>query len=119
MDSHAGHFLYNFRPDFDHFSPGSPSAYLFSKPLNRLEFDPTYPKNPKTLGDYIRKWRMEQGISQLDLAETLGVDEMTVVNWEIRGMVPRIKEVRESLTRSVEGVGGGSSLQGNRVPRKK
>jgi hypothetical protein len=55
----------------------------------------------------------------LDLAETLGVDEMTVVNWEIRGMVPRIKEVRESLTRSVEGVGGGSSLQGNRVPRKK
>jgi len=29
---------------------------------------------------------------------------MTVVNWEIRGMVPRFKSVREKLIRSVEGV---------------
>ena len=71
MDSHTGHFLYNFWSDSDHVFPGSASAYLISKPLNRLEFDPTYPRNPKTLGDYIRKWRMEQGISQVELAKTL------------------------------------------------
>jgi len=30
---------------------------------------------------------------------------MTIVNWEIRGMVPRVRSVRERLISSVEGVG--------------
>ena len=51
--------------------------------MNWLEFNPTYPKILKTLGDYIRKWRMEQGISQVELAKAIGVHEMTIVNWEI------------------------------------
>ncbi len=38
---------------------------------------------------------MEQGISQVELAETLGVDEMTVVNWEIKSRVPSIRAVKE------------------------
>ena len=66
----------------DQFLPGPPSLYLLSKPLNWLEFDPTYPTEPKTLGDYIRKYRMDKGISQVELAETLGVNDMTIVNWE-------------------------------------
>jgi DNA-binding XRE family transcriptional regulator len=48
---------------------------------------------------------MAKGISRASLARTLGVDEMTIVNWEIRGMVPRIKDVRERLAREVEGAG--------------
>jgi len=48
---------------------------------------------------------MDKGISQADLAERIGVNEMTIVNWEIRGMVPRIGSVRERLTQEVEGVG--------------
>ena len=39
----------------------------------------------------------------MELSAKLGVSEMTIVNWEIRGMVPRIKSVREKLIRSVEG----------------
>jgi hypothetical protein len=31
------------------------------------------------------------------LAKKIGMDEMTIVNWEIRGMVPRIRSVRERL----------------------
>lgn len=104
--NHAGHFLYNLRPVFDHSLPRSPSAYLLSKPLNRLDFNPTYPKNPSTLGDYIRKWRMEQGISQVDLAKRIGVNEMTIVNWEIKSKVPRIRSLREGLVREVPGVEG-------------
>jgi len=90
MVSHAGHFLYDFWLNPDHFLPGSPSAYLVSKPLNRLEFNPTYPKTPNTLGEYIRKRGMEQGISQVELAKAIGVNEMTIVNWEIKARIPRI-----------------------------
>jgi len=52
---------------------------LFSKSLKRLEFDRSYPKSPSTLGEYIRKWRMDKGILQVDLARKLGVNEMTIV----------------------------------------
>jgi DNA-binding transcriptional regulator YiaG len=52
-----------------------------------------------TLGEIIRKWRVEQGIFQKDFARMLGVDEMTVVNWETEKRVPtkknmeRLKEI--------------------------
>jgi DNA-binding XRE family transcriptional regulator len=102
--NHVGHFLYDFRPVFGQFLGGPFPAYAFSKPLDQIDFDPAYPKNPSTLGDYIRKYRKDKGISQVELSEKLGVNEMTIVNWEIRGMVPRIRSVREKLIRSVEGV---------------
>jgi DNA-binding transcriptional regulator YiaG len=81
---------------------GPSPAYLFSRPLNWLEFDPAYPRNPRTFGDYIRKWRMDKGISQASLAARLGVNEMTIVNWEIRGMVPAKRHIKR-LARTLEG----------------
>ena len=47
---------------------------------------------------------MEQGISQVSLAEKLGVNEMTVVNWEVKGRIPQARRVRERLGQKVEGV---------------
>jgi len=40
-----------------------------------LEFNPTYLKNPKTLGKYIRKWKMDQEISQMQLVARIEVYE--------------------------------------------
>lgn len=37
---------------------------------------------PRTLGERIKKWRLEQGFFQRDLAKRIGVNEMTIVNWE-------------------------------------
>ena len=37
----------------------------------------------KTLGQRIRKHRLEMGLKQVDLARQLKVDEMTIVNWEL------------------------------------
>ena len=31
---------------------------------------------------------MEQGISQVELAKRIGVNEMTIVNWEVKDMTP-------------------------------
>ena len=57
------------------------------------DFDPDYPKEPKTLGERIRKARMDKGLMIKGLAEQLGVTEDTVINWEIRGMKPRGKSM--------------------------
>ena len=57
------------------------------------DFDPDYPKEPKTLGERIRKARMDKGLMIKGLAEKIGVTEDTVINWEIRDMVPHGKSM--------------------------
>ena len=42
-----------------------------------------------TLGQRIRKVRLEKGLYQVDLAKKLDVDEMTIVNWELDRTKPK------------------------------
>ena len=65
------------------FVPRPSPAYLFSKPVNWLDFDPSYPKNPKTFGEHIRKSRMDKGLLIRELAEQLGVSEHAVINRKV------------------------------------
>ena len=66
------------------------------------DFDPDYPKAPKTLGERIRKARMDKGLMIKGLAEKIGVTEDTVINWEIRDMKPHGK----SMGRVMEFIAG-------------
>jgi transcriptional regulator with XRE-family HTH domain len=50
----------------------------------------------RTLGDRIKKWRLEQGFLQRDLAKIIGVSEMTIVNWE-KGRTKPTKKNLEGL----------------------
>ena len=59
-----------------------PSIYHLSINIPLDLFNPSFPANPATIGDVIRKLRIEQGLYQKELAEGIGVDEMTIVNWE-------------------------------------
>ena len=43
---------------------------------------PGVPDEPKTLGERVRRRRMELRMLQRELAEVLGVTETTVNNWE-------------------------------------
>jgi len=43
---------------------------------------PKYPKKLETLGDHIRKRRLDLGLFQKEVAEKIGVDETTIYNWE-------------------------------------
>ena len=43
----------------------------------------------QTLGERVRRFRLEQGLYQVQLAELARVDEMTIVNWEKGRTVPR------------------------------
>ncbi|MFH1396944.1 MAG: helix-turn-helix transcriptional regulator [Candidatus Omnitrophota bacterium] len=63
-----------------------------------LDFNPKYPKNPQTLGEKIRKARMDKGLLQRELAEQIRVTEDTVINWEIRDIQPK----EESMARIKE-----------------
>ena len=50
----------------------------------------------RTLGGRIKKWRLERGLFQVDLAKKIGVSEMTIVNWE-KGRTKPIKQNFERL----------------------
>ena len=50
----------------------------------------------QTLGERIKKWRVEQGLFQKDLVKLIGADGMTIVNWE-KGKTRPIKQYFERL----------------------
>ena len=37
----------------------------------------------KEIGKRLKEWRKEKGLTQKDLAETLGVAQQTIASWEI------------------------------------
>lgn len=50
-----------------------------------------YPAQLNTLGDHIRKRRLDLGLLQQEVAEQLGVTEATIVNWELNHTSPEIR----------------------------
>jgi transcriptional regulator with XRE-family HTH domain len=49
------------------------------------------PQNPKTLGDHIKKRRLELGLYQGQVAKILGVTECTITNWEKNRSNPTLR----------------------------
>ncbi|MFC1582402.1 multiprotein-bridging factor 1 family protein [Planctomycetota bacterium] len=45
-------------------------------------FSSYYPSNPKTLGEQIRKKRLDLGLTAKQVADKLKVHERTILNWE-------------------------------------
>ena len=73
--------------------------------------NPAYPKDPKTLGERIRKTRMDKGLLIRELAALVGVTSDTVINWELHGVKPMGKNLRrlqETLAVIASGVVEGS-----------
>ena len=54
------------------------NLHVFSIEIDLLLHNPAYPKEPKTLGERIRKVRMDRGLTMKVLASTLGIATMTV-----------------------------------------
>ena len=61
----------------------------------------------RTLAQRIKKWRLEQGLFQVDLAKRIGVSEMTIVNWEkgrtkpTKGSLGRLEKILGDLPSSL------------------
>ena len=56
-----------------------------------------YPLEIKTLGDHIRKRRLELGLTQKEAAKAIGVEVTTLRNWEMSRTVPRTKYVPAAI----------------------
>jgi transcriptional regulator with XRE-family HTH domain len=50
-----------------------------------------YPKEIKTLGDHLRKIRLDLGYLQREVAAIIGVDESTIYHWEGQRNPPEIR----------------------------
>jgi len=75
-------------------------VYTLELSINLNDFKPSYPKNPQTLGERIRKARMDKGLYAKQLASKLGVTDDTVINWEKGRNMPQgknIEKVKEFL----------------------
>ncbi|MBI1805107.1 MAG: helix-turn-helix transcriptional regulator [Ignavibacteriae bacterium] len=83
-----------------------PCSYLTlktGKPRN-----PAYPEDLKTLGDHIRKRRLDLGMHQKDVAKLINTTTSTITNWEKNRTSPRLR-----LLPSVFGFLGYNPLQSN------
>jgi ribosome-binding protein aMBF1 (putative translation factor) len=69
-------------------NPDGRLIYTMEIVVNRLDFNPKYPKYPKNFGERLRKKRMDLGLTMKDIAEKTSVSETTVYNWEIRNKKP-------------------------------
>jgi DNA-binding transcriptional regulator YiaG len=60
--------------------------------------NPAYPKSLVTIGDHIRKRRLDLGLFQRQAAAQIGVDTTTVFNWETRGIKPEVQFMGRVIT---------------------
>ena len=51
-----------------------------------------YPLQPRSIGEAIRKRRLDLNLRQVDAAKSIGCNEMTIVNWENGHTRPRPKK---------------------------
>ncbi len=68
--------------------PSSQIVLKAKKPLPS-----TYPKTIKTLGDHLRKRRLDLDLLQKDVAKMIGVCEQSICNWEKNLAKPAIKYI--------------------------
>jgi transcriptional regulator with XRE-family HTH domain len=58
---------------------------------SKIPLSDQYPKELNTLGDHLRKRRLDLKLLQREVAEKIGVDEITIGNWERQRTQPEIR----------------------------
>lgn len=53
--------------------------------------DPRYPEDLQTVGDHIRKHRLDCGLLQREVAKEMGVSTATLFNWEAGRTEPEVR----------------------------
>jgi DNA-binding transcriptional regulator YiaG len=77
-------------------------SYGLKIPLPKYFFNKDYPIDPKTFGERLRRARMDAGLLFKEFTALIGVTEDTVINWEVRGMKPWRRDIRNKVNQLVE-----------------
>ena len=67
-------------------------SFKAKRPVN-----PAYPKELNTLGDYLRKERLDRKLSQPDVAKLLNVTPDTITAWELNRNQPTAKLAKKVI----------------------
>ena len=59
--------------------------------------DIKYPQTLNTLGDHLRKKRLDLELLQKEVASQIGVDEITICNWEMQRTAPTLSHIPKVL----------------------
>ena len=80
-----------------------PQIQYYPKLIEFLGYNP-FPVDTDTLGGRIKKYRIEHGLSQEDLADKIGVNESTIFSWEKgnHAPLPSKKKLLEELLNQKE-----------------
>jgi len=52
-----------------------------------------YPKQINSLGDHIRARRLDLKLLQKQVADQIGVHELTITNWEVNATIPEVRYI--------------------------
>ena len=58
------------------------------KPISKA-----YPTELKTIGDHVRKRRLDLGLLQKDVAKIIGTHALSIMNWETKRTLPSIEYI--------------------------
>jgi hypothetical protein len=72
------------------------STYVLRRRLERsviyAHWD--YPERPRSVGEKLRRMRLDLRLQIKEVAAAVGVCETTIINWERRGVVPKPERFR-------------------------
>ncbi|WP_300463709.1 helix-turn-helix transcriptional regulator [Desulfobacula sp.] len=81
--------------------------YQITKEIPRNVYKPSYPAEINSLGDLIRKTRIDLNLEVKQLGKELGVDECSITNWEVGRSQPKtpfLKRLSEFLKPHINGL---------------
>lgn len=62
-------------------------------PARLLDHNPSAPTNPKSLGEHLKKRRLDSHVLQKDVAKTLNINVETLKNWERGVGIPTVRQL--------------------------
>ena len=93
-------------------------VYVVTRHINLKKLaNPDYPINPKTFGQKLRKWRLDNNLTIKALSKIIKADEMSIINWEKRNRTPLYKYVRK--IKEVTGISPDSGFRDQRKTKPK
>jgi len=66
-------------------------VHLLSLTLRGRVSRPGYPEDPKTLGEHLRRARLDRGLPQRQVGEVIGCHHTSLLNWERGRAEPKLR----------------------------